>query len=67
MSTKNSNTTQPCNIDIVTGSSFIDDPIEGITEGKEYKITYEGKDEVQVINDFGKKTEYSKNCFKNYL
>ena len=51
----------------VTGSSFEGHFIDGITEGKDYQVTYEGKDEVQVINDFGVKAEYSKNCFKNYL
>ena len=49
---------------IIIGGSFENDPIEGITKGKQYSVIYEGKDEVEVINDFGEKECYSKNCFE---
>ena len=35
----------------------------GITPGKTYSITYKGKDETEVVNDFGEKKCYSNDFF----
>lgn len=50
----------------VTAIAFDEEEIEGTTPGKKYKVTYEGKDEIGIINDLGENKEYSKNCFKEF-
>jgi len=37
----------------------------GITPDKKYAVTYKGKDETEVVNDFGHKECYSDDYFEN--
>ena len=36
----------------VTAIAFNEEKIERTTPGEKYKVTYEGKDEIGIINDF---------------
>ena len=49
----------------VKGSTSADKTL-GITPGKTYSITYKGKDETEVINDFGEKECYSDDFFTKH-
>jgi hypothetical protein len=50
----------------VVGSIDMPDKSLGLTPKKKYIITYEGKDEIEVLNDFGVKEAYSMDFFEYY-
>ena len=49
----------------IFSSYSLPDNTVGITPNTLYYVTYQGKDEIGVINDLGENTEYSKDFFES--